>query len=35
MAAGPPSMQEATLFNIESYFGWTIPSEEFLTKVVP
>jgi ureidoacrylate peracid hydrolase len=29
MAAGPPTMQEATLFNIESYFGWTIPSEEF------
>jgi ureidoacrylate peracid hydrolase len=33
MAAGPPSMQEATLFNIESYFGWTIPSEEFLTGI--
>ncbi len=32
MAAGPPSMQEATLFNIETYFGWTIPSEEFLAK---
>jgi ureidoacrylate peracid hydrolase len=28
LAAGPPSMQEATLFNIETYFGWTIPSEE-------
>jgi ureidoacrylate peracid hydrolase len=32
MAAGPPSVQEATLFNIESYFGWTIPSAEFLEK---
>jgi ureidoacrylate peracid hydrolase len=32
MAAGPPSIEEATLFNIESYFGWTIPSEEFLAK---
>jgi ureidoacrylate peracid hydrolase len=32
MAAGPPSMQEATLFNIESYFGWTIQSGEFLAK---
>lgn len=32
MAAGPASMQEATLFNIESYFGWTIPSQEFLAK---
>ena len=35
MAAGPPSMQEATLFNIESYFGWTVPSEEFLAKTKP
>jgi ureidoacrylate peracid hydrolase len=33
MAAGPPSMQEATLFNIETYFGWTIPSGEFLTGI--
>ena len=32
MAAGPSSMQEATLFNIESYFGWTISSGEFLAK---
>ena len=32
MAAGPPTMQQATLFNIESYFGWTIPSQEFLAK---
>lgn len=32
MAAGPPAVQEATLFNIESYFGWTIPSSEFLAK---
>jgi ureidoacrylate peracid hydrolase len=32
MAAGPPSVQEATLFNIETYFGWTIPSQEFLAK---
>jgi ureidoacrylate peracid hydrolase len=30
MAAGPLSVQEATLFNVESYFGWTIPSQEFL-----
>jgi ureidoacrylate peracid hydrolase len=33
MAAGPPSMQEATLFNIETYFGWTIPSEELLRSI--
>jgi ureidoacrylate peracid hydrolase len=30
MAAGPPNMQEASLFNIESFFGWTVPSEELL-----
>lgn len=35
MAAGPASVQEATLFNIESYFGWTILSEEFLAKAGP
>jgi len=29
MAAGPPAVQEVTLFNIESYFGWTISSQEF------
>ena len=32
MAAGPASVQEATVFNIESYFGWTIPTGEFLAK---
>jgi ureidoacrylate peracid hydrolase len=35
LAAGPPSVEEATLFNIESYFGWTIPSREFLAKTAP
>jgi ureidoacrylate peracid hydrolase len=33
MAAGPPAMQEATLFNVETYFGWTILAEEFVAKV--
>ena len=33
MTAGPPAMQEATLFNVETYFGWTIPAAEFLAKV--
>jgi ureidoacrylate peracid hydrolase len=32
MAAGPPAVEEATLFNIESYFGWTVSSAEFLEK---
>jgi ureidoacrylate peracid hydrolase len=30
MQAGPSAMQEATLFNVESFFGWTVQSEEFL-----
>ncbi|MFZ0636726.1 MAG: isochorismatase family protein [Candidatus Acidiferrales bacterium] len=30
MQAGPPSAQEATLFNVESFFGWTMKSEELL-----
>ncbi len=33
MAAGPPTMQEAALFNIESYFGWTIPSDVFVSGI--
>jgi ureidoacrylate peracid hydrolase len=33
MAAGPPAMQEASLFNIESYFGWTIPSDVFVSGI--
>jgi ureidoacrylate peracid hydrolase len=33
MAAGPPEMQEATLFNVETYFGWTIPASEFIGKI--
>jgi|SRR5579871_362524 len=30
MPAGPPAMQEATLFNVESFFGWTVDSQELL-----
>jgi len=30
MQAGPPALQEATLFNVESFFGWTVQSGEFL-----
>jgi ureidoacrylate peracid hydrolase len=33
MQAGPPSLKEATLFNVENFFGWTIRSEEFLAAV--
>jgi ureidoacrylate peracid hydrolase len=31
--AGPPAMQEATLFNVENFFGWTMSSAEFITAV--
>ena len=33
MQAGPPSMQEATVFNVENFFGWTMSSGEFLAAV--
>ncbi len=28
MQAGPPSMHEATIFNVESFFGWTLTAEQ-------
>lgn len=34
MAAGPSAMQDATLFNVETYFGWTIPAGEFIEKIL-
>jgi ureidoacrylate peracid hydrolase len=30
MQAGPPSLQQATVLNVEGHFGWTITSREFL-----
>jgi nicotinamidase-related amidase len=33
MPAGPPSLQEATLFNVENFFGWTIRSQDFLAAI--
>ncbi len=30
MPAGPSSLHEATLFNVENFFGWTIQAEEFV-----
>src|SRR2546426_9568826 len=30
MAAGSTAMQDATLFNVESFFGWTVKNEELL-----
>jgi ureidoacrylate peracid hydrolase len=34
MAAGPPGMHEATLFNVESFFGWTVSTEELLSHLM-
>jgi len=31
MPAGPPAMHEATVFNVESFFGWTIGADEFVS----
>jgi ureidoacrylate peracid hydrolase len=33
--AGPPALQEATIANVESFFGWTISSAEFLRCLAP
>lgn len=33
MQAGPPALQEATVLNVESFFGWTVSSQEFLQAV--
>jgi ureidoacrylate peracid hydrolase len=30
MPAGPASLHEATIFNVENFFGWTVGAEEFL-----
>ncbi|HLK46987.1 MAG TPA: isochorismatase family protein [Bryobacteraceae bacterium] len=33
MAAGTPGMHEATVHNVENFFGWTIPAAEFIQSV--
>ena len=33
LQAGPPSLQQATLYNVESFFGWTAPSSELLANL--
>ena len=33
MPAGPTSLHEATLFNVENFFGWTICTEEFVRAI--
>jgi ureidoacrylate peracid hydrolase len=31
MPAGPPAAHEATLFNVESFFGWTMSSQDLIS----
>ncbi|MBZ5700917.1 MAG: isochorismatase family protein [Acidobacteriia bacterium] len=33
MQAGPPALQDATVFNVENFFGWTMQSQNFLAAV--
>ena len=33
MAAGQPSLHEATVQNVEQFFGWTLPTAEFIRSV--
>ncbi len=30
MQAGPPAAQQATIFNVESFFGWTLGSQDLI-----
>ena len=34
MPAGPPAAHDATIFNVESFFGWTVTSEELLSHLM-
>jgi ureidoacrylate peracid hydrolase len=33
MQAGPPAAHDATIFNVENFFGWTLAADEFLAAV--
>ena len=33
MQGGPRAMQDATVFNVETYFGWVIEAQEFVRQV--
>jgi hypothetical protein len=34
MQAGPPAAQEATIFNVESFFGWTLGSRDLVDGIL-
>jgi ureidoacrylate peracid hydrolase len=31
MPAGPASLHDATVFNVENFFGWTVRAEELVS----
>jgi ureidoacrylate peracid hydrolase len=33
MPAGPPAVHDATLFNVESFFGWTASSQDLISQL--
>jgi ureidoacrylate peracid hydrolase len=33
MQAGPPAAQQATIFNVESFFGWTLASQALIDSI--
>ena len=33
MQAGPPLLQEATVKNVEEYFGWTLTASEYIRTI--
>ena len=33
MPAGPPAAHDATLFNVESFFGWTTSSQDLISRL--
>jgi ureidoacrylate peracid hydrolase len=33
MPAGPPAAHEATIFNVESFFGWTTSSQDLISQL--
>jgi len=33
MQAGPPAAQEATIYNVESFFGWTLSSATLIASL--
>jgi ureidoacrylate peracid hydrolase len=35
MQAGPPMLQEATVKNVEAYFGWTLTASEYVHAIQP